>query len=235
MNKTIIFEDKKTKIRGYRDLPMNYIELWKVGKIIFDESGENKCEIIEIVDSQDVAKSKVEEYNKANGYRTTKITSREINKLVENYISPLDFHFNKRPSLTPHVKKLRNFICNLPLNEVEIRSLFNFDIDDLSIHNIINCITVIKANDKKISTKIIKRKTDNTLSYNSISEYIEEDIKSLEVILSIVDSKYNVSLENDEIVLFKNNKEYTLEIIHQIKFEYILNRLPKYMALKKKI
>lgn len=234
MNKIIIFENKKTKTRGYRNLPMNFINSWKVGAVISDESGEYKCEIIEIVDSQDVAKSKVEEYNKANGYRTTKYTSREINKLIENYISPLDFHFNKRPSLSSKVKKLRKLICNLKLNEIEMRSLLNFEIDDLNIYNIINCITVIKANDKKISTKIIKRKTDNTLSYNSISEYIEEDIKSLEVILSIVDSKYNVSLENDEIILFKNNKEYTLEIIHQLKFEYILNRLPKYMALKKK-
>ena len=235
MNKIIIYENKKTKIRGYRELPISFIDLWKVGSIIYDESSKEECEIIEIVDTHDEAKSKVDEYNKINGYRTTKLTNRELNKLMEERFLRLNFHYKKRPSLSSQVKELRKRICDLTLNEIEIRSMFNIDIDDLNIYNIINSFTKIIVNGKNISTKIIKRKTDNTLSYNSISKYIKEDIKSLEVILSIVDSKYKVSIENDEIILFKNSKEYTLEIMHELDFKYILDRLPKYMALKKKV
>ncbi len=83
MNKIIIYENKKTKIRGYRELPISFIDLWKVGIIIYNESFNEECKIIDIVDSQDIAKSKVDEYNKINGYRTTKYTSREINKIIE--------------------------------------------------------------------------------------------------------------------------------------------------------
>lgn len=195
MNKIIIYENKKTKIRGYRELPISFIDLWKVGSIIYNESFNEECKIIDIVDSQDIAKSKVDEYNKINGYRTTKYTSREINKIIEKRILRSNYCFKKRPSLTPQVKELRKRICDLSLNEIEIHSMFNIDIDDLNIYNIINSFTKIIVNGKNISTKIIKRKTYNTLSYNSISKYIKEDIKNLEVILSIVDSKYKVSIK----------------------------------------
>lgn len=217
MKKIIIFENKKTKMRGYRDVPMNFTNSWKVGSTIHDESGKDKCEIIDIVDSLELAKSEVEEYNKIKEYKA--------------YHSKL--FFKNRPSLSSHVKSLIE-VSKLPSSEKGL-SAFNLEIDDINFRNIANSFTIIKVNGKMISAKIVKRKTYNTLTYNYISRYIKEDIKSLEVVLSIVDSGYDISLENREIVLFKNNKEYTLEIIHHICLADNLYRLSKYVALKKRV
>lgn len=213
MNKIIIYRNNKSKLLGYRKLPISFIDIWKVGSIIFDESGDGECEIIDIVDIQYFDESEIKEYN--------------IYHL--KYKSPRVL-YKDRPSLNQFVKKMQVF-CKLPQAEEGLRS-FNLKIGDVNFKNITNSFTVIKVNDKKISTKIIKRNKYNTLSYTYISKYIEEDIRSIEVIFSIIDSQYEVSLENKEIILLKNNKEYTLELLHTVSMVDILNRLPKYIAIK---
>lgn len=215
MKKIIIYKNNRTKMWGYRDLPISFINIWKVGSIISDESGNGKCEIIDIVDIQDLDKSKIEEYNKYHlKYKSPKVL------------------YKDSPTFNSIVKKMQVF-CKLPQAEEGLRS-FDIELDDVNFRNIANSFTVIKVNGRKHSTKIIKRNKYNTLSYTYISKYIEEEVKSIEVILSIIDSKYKVSLKNREIILFKSGKEYTLEILHNISISDILNRLPKYIALKRK-
>lgn len=63
MNRIIVYRLLKSNLLVYRHLPISFEYSWKVGDIITDESGQNKCEIISIEDEKDIDFQSIKKHN----------------------------------------------------------------------------------------------------------------------------------------------------------------------------
>lgn len=206
MSRIIVYRLLENNLLGYSPMPISFEYSWKVGDIITDESGSNKCEIISIVEEK---------------YFDFKSIKLQNSSLLPKH------RYKDRDSLSNKIK-----VMHRRANHVEVvkyLNALNLSIEDFNVSNILRSYTRLIVNEKNITVRVVNRTEFNTLNFTYLSKYIEEDVKDVQIIFSILDYNYTYKIENESIVLFKDAKEYTLKIIHDITYWDILGRVPKYL------
>lgn len=222
MKKIVTYRDLKTGKYDYLTLPRSLEHLWEVGYIIKNESGVGERKIIAIEKVKEFDLSFIKEMNKRNiPQNPLKVTD-----------SLYGVFFDERVSLNEKIRRFQKYAEGYPVENFLVAN--DLLIDDITFHNILACFTRIQINKRKITCKIVKRNEKNTLNFTYLSKYVEEQIDSFDIEFSILDDdNYTFTVENEDIILYKENKEFTLKIIHNISYREIINRLPKYIKLKR--
>ena len=140
-------------------MPISFEYSWKVGDIITDESGLNKCEIITIEDEKDIDFQSIKKHNSS---------------LIPKHL------YKNRESLNQKIKNLHKYAnCD---TIIQYLNAVNLSIDDFNYKNISKSFTKLIVNNKHLATKIIKRDDFNTLNFTYISNYLEEEIKDIKIV-----------------------------------------------------
>lgn len=206
MNRIIVYRLLKNNLLGYRSLPISFEYFWTVGDIITDESENNKCEIISIEEEKNIDFKSIKKHNSS---------------LLPKY------RYKDRDSLNHKINVMHRTATR---SEVVIYlNALNLTIDNFNFKNISKSYTILIVNEKHISVRVVNRTEFNTLNFTYLSNYIEEDVKEVNIIFSILDDNYTYRIENEGIVLLKDGEEYTVQIIHNLTYWDILGRLPKYL------
>ncbi len=220
MKKIILYQNKETKEQRYREVPTSCVSDWVVGKTITDENGVGKWEIIEAFE---VDKKEVPKYEKMSLQNRSKAKTRKE-------VQPR-MHLQSRESLN---KKRDEVINTLVEAGPQIMTDNNVDFKDFELRNIALSLTQLIVNGKSIFVRIKKLKKDNAFNLFLISLYIRDEVESLEIKFSPIDTGYNVFISNNEIVLEKEDLLYTLDIIDSANFDYIFSRVVKAKAFRNK-
>lgn len=135
--------------------------------------------------------------------------------------------YKNRESLNKKIKSLHKHANHDAT--IQYLDAVNLSINDFNYKNFSKSYSKIIVNDKHLFTKIIKRTDFNVLNFKCISNYIEEEVKEVQILFSIMDDNFTYKIENEEIILSKNGVEYTLQIVHDITYSDIISRVPKYL------
>lgn len=218
MAKYAVFINLSNNKKACRLIPISFEHYWKVGDVIYDETGENKCRITDILDEFDSA----EELN-----RIQKEIENELQ--LEEKLKP-KYYFKDRPSIS---RKLKYIIKNA--NEKEIIDYFNaanVTKYDFTYRNLICCYTRLILNDRyKIFCRVVPLREDNILNLEYVSNYIEDEILTVDVEFSIFHQGYSFEIQDNSVIIYNNKTPCTLRIIHDLSFWDIINIISKYKRI----
>jgi hypothetical protein len=211
MSSLVVYETKD-KIIGYRPLPVSFEGYWKVGDAIKSTDDED-CIIIDIISNTLVNRERINQ---------EKTRQEKINRSVSRH--------KKLQVTKPNIELIIKTLIKA-LSKENHSAYLKFEglkIDDFIYSNIIGCFTNLIINGQKINCKIIKINESNVMTYEFISDYLECDIETIDLELSIIDEGYTFEFLYEKIFLYKGNEIFTLKILH-VDHNDIISRLPKYM------